>query len=89
MSQERLGEELHLTRATISNWETGRRNPSLPELKRVCAYFGVSLDYMGVTSTDEIFDLLSRAREVFKNENVPKEKKEDLFKELMKLYTSL
>lgn len=89
MSQERLGEELGLTRATISNWETGRRAPHLSELKRVCEYFGVSLDYMGVMPTDEVFDLISRAREVFKSEEVPKEKKEELYREIMRLYLSL
>lgn len=89
MTQEQAAEKLGITRATVSNYEVGRRSPHISELKRIADFYGVGLDYFGIVPADEIFDLLSRAREVFKNENVPKEKKEDLFKELMKLYTSL
>lgn len=89
LTQEQAAEKLGITRATVSNYEVGRRSPHISELKRIADFYGVGLDYFGIVPADEIFDLLSRAREVFKNENVPKEKKEDLFKELMKLYTSL
>ena len=80
---------LGITRATCSNYETGRRKPRLPELKRIADFYGVGLDYFGIVPTDEVFDLLSRAKEVFNSPAVPKEKKEDLFKELMRLYTYL
>ena len=89
LTQEQLAENLGITRATVSNYEVGRRAPHITELKRIAEYFGVGVDYFGVVPTDEVFDLLSRAREVFNNDSVPKEKKDDLFKELMKLYTSL
>lgn len=89
LTQEQLAENLGITRATVSNYEVGRRMPHITELKRIAEYFGVGIDYFGVVPTDEVFDLLSRAREVFNNDSVPKEKKDDLFKELMKLYTSL
>ena len=89
LTQEQLAENLGITRATVSNYEVGRRAPHITELKRIADYFGVGMDYFGVVPTDEVFDLLSRAREVFNNESVSKEKKEEVFKELMKLYTSL
>lgn len=89
LTQEQAAEMLHITRASVSNYETGRRVPHLAELRRICEAYGVGLDYLGIVPTDEVFDLLSRAREVFNNDSVPKEKKDDLFKELMKLYTSL
>lgn len=89
LTQEQAAAKLGITRATVSNYEVGRRSPHLSELKRIADFYGVGLDYFGIVPTDEVFDLLSRAREVFNNDSVPKEKKDDLFKELMKLYTSL
>lgn len=89
LTQFDLAAQLGLNRATISNYEVGRRNPSLPELKRIGEYFGVGLDYFGVAPTDEVFDLIARARDVFNSEEVPKEQKEALYKEIMKLYLTL
>ena len=89
LTQEQAADKLGITRATVSNYEVGRRSPHISELKRIADFYGVGLDYFGIVPTDEVFDLLSRAREVFNNDSVPKEKKEEVFKELMKLYTSL
>lgn len=89
MSQEQLAEALKVSRATISNYEVGRRTPHLSELKRIAEYFGVGLDYFGVTSTDEVFDLLARAKEVFNSEDVPKEKKDEVYKALMRIYLDM
>lgn len=89
MTQEQLADALKITRASVSNYELGRRTPHLSELKRIAEYFGVGLDYFGIVPTDEVFDLLSRAKEVFNSPAVPKEKKDDIYKELMKIYLSL
>lgn len=89
LTQAEMAEKLGLTRCTVSNYECGRRSPHLSELKRIAEYFGVGLDYFGVVSKDEVFDIISRAREVFKSDAVPKEKKEAIYKELMKLYLEL
>lgn len=89
LSQQELADRLEITRATISNYEVGRRQPHISELQRIANFFGVGLDYFGVVPKDEIFDLLSRAREVFDNPNVPKEKKEEVYKELCKLYINM
>lgn len=89
MTQAELADKMGVTRCTISNYECNRRTPHLSELKRFADYFGVSLDYFGVATKDEIFDLISRAREVFKSDAVPKERKEEVYKELMKLYLEL
>lgn len=89
LTQFDLAEQLGLNRATISNYEVGRRNPSLSELKRIGEYFGVGLDYFGVAPTDEVFDLIARAKNIFDSEEVPKEQKEELYKEIMRLYLSI
>lgn len=88
-SQQEAADKLGLTRCTVSNYERGTRQPSLQQLKAIANKYGVALDYFGVVSTDEVFDLISRAREVFKSDSVSKEQKEDIYKELMKLYLQL
>lgn len=89
LTQFELAEQLGINRASVSNYEVGRRTPHLSELKRIAEFFGVGLDYFGIVSTDEVFDLIVRAKDVFSNEEVPKEQKEELYKEIMRLYLSM
>lgn len=89
LSQQQLAERMEISRASISNYEVGRRSPHLSELRRFADFYGVGLDFFGVATTDEVFELLSRAKSVFNNDDISKEKKDDLYKELMKLYLSL
>lgn len=89
ITQQELADSIGLNRCTIGNYETGRRIPHLPELSVIAEYFGVGLDYFGVASKDEVFDLLSRAKEVFESDAVSKGEKDELYKELMKLYLSI
>lgn len=89
MTQQELADALEIKRATVSNYEIGRRSPHLSELRRIAEYFGVGLDYFGVAQTDDLLDLVARAKKVFENKNIPTEKKEEVYKELMKLYLNL
>ena len=86
LTQLELSKRLELSRATISNYEVGRRSPHLSDLRRFAEFYGVGLDYFGVETTDESFELLSRAKNVFTNTNIPKEERERLYKEIMKMY---
>ena len=89
LTQQELSERLGLSRATISNYEVGRRSPHLSELRRFADFYGVGLDYFGVSTKDEKFELLSRAKSVFFNKDIPKEEKEDLYKSIMKMYLEI
>lgn len=89
LTQLELSEKLELSRATISNYEVGRRTPHLSELRRFAEFYGVGLDYFGVDTTDESFELLSRAKSVFANKDIPREERERLYKELMKMYLEM
>lgn len=89
LTQLQLAEKMGVTRATVSNYEVGRRTPHLSELKRFAEFYGVGLDYFGVASTDEIFDLLSRAKAVFESDDVSKETKDELHLALMQFYLSV
>lgn len=89
LTQQELADALDVKRATISNYEIGRRSPHLSELRRIAEYFGVGLDYFGVAQKDDVLDLIARAKRVFEDDAIPTEKKEAVYKELMKLYLNL
>lgn len=89
LTQQQLADKMGVTRATVSNYEVGRRAPHISELQRFAEFYGVGLDYFGVASTDEIFDLLSRAKAVFESDSVSKETKDELHVALMQFYLSV
>lgn len=53
LSQEDLATELHVTRQTVSNWETGKAFPDIDTLKRIA----VTLD---TSVSDIIYDVAER-----------------------------
>ena len=89
LTQQELSERMGLSRATISNYEVGRRSPHLSELRHFAEFYGVGLDYFGIGTKDESFELLSRAKSVFHNDNICKEEKERLYKSIMKIYLEM
>lgn len=89
LTQQQLADKMGVTRATVSNYEVGRRTPHLSELERFAEFYGVGLDHFGVASTDDIFDILTRAKAVFESKDVSKEKKDELYLALMQLYLSM
>lgn len=88
-SQQYVADQLGLKRATLSNYEIGRRFPSLTELGRLAEFYGVGLDYFELAAADEVQDLLARARDVFISPDVPQETKDDLYKEIALLYLKM
>lgn len=80
LTQQELADHLGLVRATISNYEIGRRTPHLSELKRIAEFFGVSLSFFGIDTTDKRFELLSSARDLFNDSNIPLSEKERLYR---------
>lgn len=53
MSQEELGKEINVTRATISNWETGKSFPDGDKLLELSKLFGISTDVLLGEKIDE------------------------------------
>lgn len=89
ITQQEVAEKVGLQRSTLSNYEIGRRSPHIKELQKLAEAFGVGLDYFGVQNTDEVFDVLARAKEVFQSEEIRSEDKEQLYMEFMKMYLEL
>lgn len=90
LTQDQVADAFGLSRGAVSNFEIGRRKPDIKLLQSFAKFYGVPLDYFGEeTQKDELFDLLSRAKVIFKDENVKRETKEELYREFMKLYLEL
>lgn len=44
LTQDEVGNLLHVSRKTISGWETGRSSPDILSLVKLCNLFDISLD---------------------------------------------
>jgi transcriptional regulator with XRE-family HTH domain len=53
LTQIDLAERLSVVNSTISNWENGRRMPSISDLKRLSSFFDVSLSYFELEAFDD------------------------------------
>ena len=89
MTQEDFADKIGVSRSTLSCYEIGQRTPNINILQEIAEIFGVGLDYFGLATKDEAFELLARAKEVFENENIPTETKEELYREFMKFYLQM
>jgi len=46
MSQAQLGQVIGVNDRTISNYESGKREPDIQTIKKLCDFFEVSSDYL-------------------------------------------
>lgn len=88
LTQSQLADALGVQRATVSNYEIGRRSPHIKELEKIASILGVSLDYFGVNK-NEVHDLVARAKMVFENPDIPTQEKANVYKEVMRLYLEI
>lgn len=60
LSTRALGEIIGTSNATISRYETGRRDPDLLLVNKIANYFGVTIDYLcGEDVNNDIDNLIS------------------------------
>lgn len=90
LKQDDIAHLFNVTRGNISNWENGRRNPSVKQLEALAKFYNISMDFFAEeTKQDETIELLDRARKLLKDDNVSQKKKEQLYTEIMRLYLEL
>lgn len=46
LTQQEVGDRLHVSRQTVSNWENGKNYPDIPTLIEISNQFSLSLDYL-------------------------------------------
>lgn len=75
-SQEELGNQLNVSRQSISNWESGEVTPSIDYLKELAKIYGVTLDDLlnCDKSLDDVYNNKTDQNEKSKNENESKNK---------------
>lgn len=88
-TQQEVADLCELSRATVAGYETGRRQPHLPELQKMAKLYGVGLDYFDYATKDEVFEIIARATAVFESDKISKEEKDELHKSLMSLYLKM
>lgn len=87
LTQQQLADKLNVKRATISNYEIGRRSPHIKELEDISEALGVNLEYFGFGGSAAV-DLVARAKVLF-DSDIPAEEKAKAYKEIMKLYLQI
>lgn len=75
-SQEELGNQLNVSRQSISNWESGEVTPSIDYLKELAKIYGVTLDDLlnCDKSIDDVYNKKTDQNEKSKNEEGTKTK---------------
>ena len=56
LSQEKVAEQLYVSRQAVSKWETGEAMPEMENLVALAKFYNVSVDYI-LASEDETKDL--------------------------------
>lgn len=87
----------NFAKSSISQYENNKRTPETKALKNFSLYFNVPIDYLlgvsderkvAVLKEDDEFDaeFIDAADNFFKNDNISRNKKDELFKKISKLY---
>jgi len=87
MTQEDVANRLNISRFSVANYETGRRNPSVGLLTKYAEIFHLSMD--DLISTDyqtHTMSLMQLAERVFTDKDMPQKQKDTMFMDIMKCY---
>ena len=63
VSQEKMAEDLNISRSKVSSWETGRREMSLYDAVAISDYFEVSMDNLfnkKVLNSEQVLQIVKR-----------------------------
>lgn len=85
--QNEVADKTGLSRPAISNIEAGKRALTLSTLQKFCEVYKIDISYFGIETNnfDEALDLTTRIEAIFKSD-IPDEKKDELYRNIMQLY---
>lgn len=85
--QVEVADMVGLSRSAISNIEAGKRALTLTTLQRFCDVYKIDVSYFDLEpdNFDDVMDLKSRLEAVFASD-IDEEKKDELHREIMKIY---
>lgn len=86
--QVEAADKVGLSRSAISNIEAGKRALTLTTLKKFCEIYQIDVSYFEIETKnyDEALDLTSRLEAIFSNDQIEESKKDELYREIMRIY---
>ncbi len=85
VSQEKMAEDLNISRSKVSSWETGRREMSLYDAVIISDYFDVSMDNLFNKKALNSEQVLQIAKRYFENDKISLEEKKETIKRIFYL----
>lgn len=83
VSQEKMVEDLNISRSKVSSWETGRREMSLYDAVIISDYFDVSMDNLFNKKALNSEQVLQIAKRYFENDKISLEEKKENLKRIL------
>lgn len=83
VSQEKMVEDLNISRSKVSSWETGRKEMSLYDAVIISDYFDVSMDNLFNKKALNSEQVLQIAKRYFENDKISLEKKKETLKRIL------
>ena len=80
VSQEKMAEDLNISRSKVSSWETGRREMSLYDAIVISDYFEVSMDNLFNKKTLNSEQVLQIVKRYFNNDKISLDEKKETLK---------
>lgn len=83
VSQEKMAEDLNISRSKVSSWETGRREMSLYDAVVISDYFEVSMDNLfnkKVLNSEQVLQIVKR---YFNNDKISLDEKKETLKMIL------
>lgn len=86
ITQEKLAEELNISRSKVSSWETGRRYISIDDAIILSEYFDVSLDNLLNPKALNKKEYIEISERFFKNGEISFAEKEEVLKYIRQIF---
>ena len=83
VSQEKMVEDLNISRSKVSSWETGRREMSLYDAVIISDYFDVSMDNLFNKKALNSEQVLQIAKRYLENDKISLEEKKEPLKRIL------
>lgn len=85
--QSDVADRVGLSRPAVCNIEAGKRALTLVTLQKFCEVYSIDVSFFDIEidNFNEAIDLTTRIEKIFKSD-IPDEKKDDLYKQIMRLY---
>ena len=83
VSQEKMAEDLNISRSKVSSWETGRRKMSLYDAIVIRDYFEVSMDNLFNKKALNSEQVLQIVKRYFNNDKISLDEKKETLKKML------